>query len=130
VADTTRTLATRGIDALAVMRIAAGLLAWLQPALTARLFGVSDSADGSSGNYPWRLFGVRDIVIGVGTLRSSGPQRRAFATAGLACDVADGAAGAIGMYRGEFSRPAAGSPVSVPAAAIAFGAWALRGAGR
>ncbi len=121
-------LATRGIDALAAMRIAAGLLAWLSPRQTARLFGMT----GQSGeaHYAWRLFGVRDIVLGIGTLRSSGAQRRAFATAGLACDVADGAAGAISLHRSDFTRTAAGAPVVVPALAVAFGAWALRGARR
>jgi len=121
-------LAARGIDALAAMRIAAGLLAWLSPRLTARLFGMS--GDSGAASYAWRLFGVRDVVLGVGTLRSSGAQRRAFATAGLACDVADGAAGAIGLHRNDFTRPMAGSPVVVPAIAVAFSAWALRGSGR
>ena len=88
------------------MRIAAGLLAWLSPRLTARLFGMS--GDSGAAGYAWRLFGVRDVVLGVGTLRSSGAQRRAFAAAGLACDVADGAAGAISLYRNDFTRPMAG----------------------
>ncbi len=121
-------LAARGIDALAAMRIAAGLLAWLNPRLTARLFGMS--GEGGDSHYAWRLFGIRDVVLGVGTLKSSGTQRRAFAAAGLACDVADGAAGGIGLYRKDFTRSAAGAPVLVPALAVAFGAWALRGAGR
>ena len=121
-------LATRGIDALAVMRIAAGLLAWLRPRRTARLFGMTGAS--RDAHYAWRLFGVRDIALGIGTLRSSGAQRRAFATAGLACDAADGAAGAISLYRRDFTRPMAGSPVVVPALAVALGAWALRGARR
>jgi hypothetical protein len=90
-------LAARGIDELAAMRIAAGLLAWLSPRLTARLFGMSGESGDS--HYAWRLFGVRDIALGIGTLRSSGAQRRAFATAGLARDAADGAAGAISGRR-------------------------------
>ena len=94
---------------MAAMRIAAGLVAWFSPRLTARLFG------------------VRDVMLGAGTLRSSGAQRRAFAIAGLACDVADGAAGAMSLYRNDFTRSTAGAPVLVPALAVAFGAWALRG---
>jgi hypothetical protein len=121
-------IATRGIDTLAAVRIAAGLLAWLSPGLTARLFGVT--GESRDAHYAWRLFGVRDIVLGIGTLRSSGAQRRAFATAGLACDAADGAAGALSLYRSDFTRSTAGAPVVVPALAIAFGAWALRGARR
>ncbi|OBB01599.1 hypothetical protein A5662_01050 [Mycobacteriaceae bacterium 1482268.1] len=126
--DASRRLADGGIAALAAMRIAAGVLAWLNPRLIARLFGMPDS--GRPSHYAWRLFAVRDAVLGVATLGSSGGQRRAFATAGLACDVADGAAGAISVYRNDFTRSTAGAPVLVPAIAVAFGAWALRGAGR
>ncbi len=121
-------LAARSIDALASMRIAAGVLAWLNPRLTARLFGMS-GGNGDS-HYAWRLFGVRDVVLGIGTLRSSGAQRSAFAAAGLACDVADGTAGAIGLHRNDFTRSTAGAPVLVPAIAVAIGAWALSGRGR
>ena len=126
--ESSRRLATRGIDALASIRIAAGVLAWLNPRLIARLFGMS----GGSGDslYAWRLFGIRDIVLGIATLRSSGTQRRAFAAAGLACDVADGGAGAISLYRNDFTRSTAGAPVLVPAIAVAVGAWALSGSGR
>ena len=125
--ETARCPATRSIDALASMRIAAGVLAWLNPRLTARLFGMSGGSGDS--HYAWRLFGVRDVVLGIGTLRSSGTQRRAFAAAGLACDVADGAAGAISLYRNDFTRSTAGAPVLVPAIAVAVGAWALSGSG-
>ena len=118
----------RGVDVLAVMRIAAGVLAWLDPRFTARLFGLT--GDDGDAQYAWRLFGIRDVVLGIGTLASSGAQRRAFATAGLACDAADGAAGAISMSRNDFTRPASGAPVLVPAIAVAFGLWALRGTAR
>ena len=97
------------------------------PRSTARLFGLN--GEGGDSHYAWRLFGARDVVLGIGTLLSSGAQRRAFATAGLACDAADGAAGAISLYRNDFSRSAAGAPVLVPALAVAFGVWALRGRG-
>ena len=86
------------------------------------------SGDSGDSHYAWRLFGVRDVVLGIGTLRSSGAQRRAFATAGLACDIADGAAGAISLYRNDFTAFECRSPG--PAIAVAFGAWALRGTGR
>lgn len=124
-ADNQRSVAGRVVAALAIGRIAAGVLAWLSPSFTARVFGMD--ADGGQSHYAWRLFGVRDIVIGIGTLLSSGAQQRAFVTAGLACDVGDGAAGAVAMNRGDFARSAAGAPVTVPVLAVALGAWALRG---
>jgi hypothetical protein len=122
-----QSLADRIVIALALGRIAAGLLTWISPRLTARVFGLS--ADGGQSQYAWRLFGVRDVVIGLGSLQS-GAQRRAFVTAGLACDVADGAAGAISMSRGDFERSSAAAPVTVPVLAVVLGALALRGLGR
>jgi hypothetical protein len=129
VVDSQHSLAGRIVDALAVGRIAAGLLAWISPRLTARVFGMSagDDTDRGQSHYAWRLFGIRDVVIGLGTLRSSGAQRRAFVTAGMACDIGDGAAGAVALYRGDFTRSNAGAPVTVPMLAVALGAWALRG---
>jgi hypothetical protein len=121
-------LAERTVAVLGAGRIAAGALTWISPRLTAQVFGME--ADSGQSHYAWRLFGIRDVVIGLGTLLSSGAQRRAFVTAGLACDVADGAAGAIAMNRGDFARSAAGAPVTVPVLAVALGAWALRGLGR
>lgn len=103
-------------------------MTWISPRLTAKVFGME--ADSGQSHYAWRLFGIRDIVIGIGTLLSSGAQRRAFVSAGLVCDAADGAAGAIAMNRGDFQRSAAGAPVTVPVLAVALGAWALRGLGR
>jgi hypothetical protein len=122
-----QSLADRIVITLALGRIAAGLLTWISPRLTARVFGLS--ADGGQSQYAWRLFGVRDVVIGLGSLQS-GAQRRAFVTAGLACDVADGAAGAISMSRGDFERSSAAAPVTVPVLAVVLGALALRGLGR
>ena len=121
-------LVDRTIAALAIGRIVAGVLTWISPSLTARVFGMA--ADDGQSHYAWRLFGVRDVVIGIGTLQSSGPLRRAFITAGLACDVGDGAAGAIALSRGDFQRSSAGAPVTVPVLAVVLGAWVLRGLGR
>lgn len=117
------TLAEAGILSLAAMRVGIGTLAWAKPDLAAKLFGF-DEPDGQS-RYTWRLFGVRDVVVGLGTLTSGGPQRRTWATVGLACDVADGAAGALG--RRDVPAKSAAAMVGVPAAAVAFGTWALSG---
>jgi hypothetical protein len=114
-------LATAGIVSLAAMRIGIGALAWANPDLTAKLFGFG-APDGQA-RYTWRLFGVRDVVVGLGTVTARGDRRRTWATVGLACDVADGAAGALG--RGDVKPLSAAAMVGVPAAAVGFGAWAL-----
>ena len=126
-ADETRSrrerFATTGVVSLAAMRIGIGALAWAKPDLTARLFGFG-APDGQA-RYTWRLFGARDVVVGLGTVTSRGARRRTWAGVGLACDVADGAAGALG--RGDVRPLSAAAMIGVPAAAVGFGAWALLG---
>ena len=114
-------LADAGILSLAAMRIGIGALAWARPETDSKLFGLP-RPDGQA-RYLWRLFGVRDLLVGLGTVTTTGPRRRTWARVGLACDVADGAAGALG--RGEVDRISAAAMVGVPAAAVVFGAWAL-----
>lgn len=114
-------LATAGLVSLAAMRIGIGALAWSNPDLTAKLFGFGEP-DGQA-RYTWRLFGVRDVVVGLGTVTARGRRRRTWATVGLACDVADGAAGVLG--RGDVKPVSAAAMIGVPAAAVGFGAWAL-----
>ena len=100
--------------------------------LLARDGGAADAASSLFGfprpdgqaRYLWRLFGVRDVMVGLGTVASTGSRRRVWARVGLACDVADGTAGALG--RGAVTPLSAAAMVGVPAAAVAFGAWALR----
>lgn len=110
-----------GLVSLAAMRIGIGALAWARPDTAATLFGFP--APEGQARYLWRLFGVRDVLIGLGTVTSTGPRRRTWAGVGLACDVADGAAGALG--RNDVRRVSAAAMMGVPAAAVAFGAWAL-----
>lgn len=114
-------VADTGVVALAAMRIGIGALAWARPDVTARLFGFPDP-DGQA-RYVWRLFGVRDVLVGLGTVTSSGQRRRTWARVGLVCDVADGAAGVLG--REEVKPVSAAAMIGVPAAAVAFGSWAL-----
>ncbi|MDY6997025.1 MAG: hypothetical protein SW019_10535 [Actinomycetota bacterium] len=121
-AKRTERLAEAGIVSLAAMRIGVGVAAWARPDLAAKTFGMS-APDGQA-RYVWRLFGVRDAVIGLGTVSTSGSRRRTWAQVGLACDVADGAAGALAGS--SVNRVTAAAMVGVPAAAVAFGAWALR----
>ena len=119
-------VATAGLISLAAMRIGIGALAWARPGVTARLFGFCEP-DGQA-RYTWRLFGVRDVVVGLGTVTSRGARRRTWAGVGLACDIADGAAGTLG--RRDVKPISAAAMIGVPAAAVGFGAWALTRGGR
>jgi hypothetical protein len=60
----------------------------------------------------------------LGTLGSTGTQRRTWATFGVMCDVADGVAAAIGRADGQLPPSTTRGLVAVPAAAVLLGAWA------
>ena len=112
-------------DAVAIARIAVGAGTWLAPNLSGRLFGL-DPEGNPQLPYVGRLFGVRDVVLGAGVLRSSRKQKDVWATAGLACDVADAAAGAIAGLRGQLPPPAAALVTVTAAGFAAAGYWLLQ----
>jgi hypothetical protein len=112
-------------DAVAIGRIVVGATAYLTPNLSGRLFGL-DPEGNPQLPYVGRLFGARDVVLGAGVLRSSKKQKDAWATAGLACDVADVGAGALAGMRGQLP-PAAAALVTATAAGFAVaGYWLLQ----
>jgi uncharacterized protein DUF4267 len=113
------------VVALSAMRIGIGALAWASPSSAAKLFGMPRAAAAESP-YLWRLFGIRDVVVGTATLRASGPDRRTWVAFGLICDAADGAAAAISRRDGGLPASTA-ALVAVPAAAVGLGAWLLAG---
>src|SRR3954465_3056612 len=100
------------IAALAGLRAVIGASAWAAPDLSGRLFGLDPDANPQAG-YLGRLFGVRDLVLGVGTLRAEGDARklwppagiprRLWVGAGIACDAADAAASLLGKRNGTLS---------------------------
>jgi hypothetical protein len=109
------------VNAIAISRIAVGAGAWLTPNLSGRLFGL-DPEGNPQLPYVGRLFGARDVALGAGTLRSPRKQKDLWLTAGVACDVADVAAGVLAGARGQLPASAA-ALVSATA-----GAFALAGA--
>ena len=115
----------RALDAIAIGRVVVGASSYLAPNLTGRLFGL-DPDGNPQASYPARLFGARDVVLGAGVLRSPKKQKVQWATAGVACDVADIGAGVMAGVRGQLP-PAAAAMVSATAAGFAIaGAWLLQ----
>src|SRR3954462_8692409 len=80
------------IKSLATLRMAIGASAWAPPRLAGKAFGL-DAEGNPQSPYLARLFGVRDIALGVGTLATTGEARRQWLTLGVMCDAADAAAG-------------------------------------
>jgi len=77
-----------------------GVGAWLTPRLSGRLFGL-DPDGNPQAPYLARLFGARDVALAVGLNSSSGSQRSQWLRIGIACDLADAAAGVLAGRRGE-----------------------------
>jgi hypothetical protein len=96
----------RAINAIAAGRIAVGAAAWLAPNLSGRLFGLDPEAN-PQASYVGRLFGARDVVLGAGAIRAPRKQKDTWLVAGLACDVADVAAGTVAGARGTLPLPSA-----------------------
>ena len=113
----------KAINAIAIGRIVVGSIAWIAPRQAGRLFGL-DPDGNPQAPYLGRLFGARDVVLGVGALRAPRKQKNNWLVAGLACDVADTAAGAMAGARGTLPLPAA-AMVTATAAGFAVAGVAL-----
>jgi hypothetical protein len=115
----------KAVNAIAAGRVGIGAAAWLAPNLSGRLFGL-DPEGNPQASYLGRLFGARDVALGAGALRSPRKQKDAWVAAGMACDVADVAAGALAGVRGTLP-PASAAMVTATAAFFAFtSAWLLQ----
>src|SRR6202162_2690326 len=88
------------VQGLVGLRSAIGVGAWLAPRLSGRLFGLDPDAN-PQAPYLGRLFGARDAALAFGLSTSSGGQRLQCLRIGIACDLADAAAGMLAGRRGE-----------------------------
>src|SRR5947208_8106461 len=82
-----------------------GVGAWLTPRLSGRPFGL-DPDGNPQAPYLARLFGVRDVVLGIGLSSSSGAERQQWLRLGVACDLADAAAGVLAGRSGSLPKRA------------------------
>ena len=116
--------AEQSVKAICGLRIAVGLLAWIAPNLAAKLFGL-DPAHNPQAPYLGRLFGIRDVVLGVGTMVAQGDDRKSWLMAGLACDTADAAAAGLGYRNGYLTGPTTALLTAPALTGIGLGAVAL-----
>lgn len=110
--------------ALAGLRIVIGLLSWFAPNLAGTLFGL-DVKRNKQAPYLARLFGVRDVALGIGTLMAKGAARRTWLQVGLLCDTADAAAAGIGHRDGYLDAQTAIMVAAPAVAAVGLGSAAL-----
>ena len=112
-------------NAIAASRIAVGAGTWLTPNLAGRLFGL-DPEGNPQLPYVGRLFGARDVALGTGVLRSPRKGKDAWLAAGLACDVADAAAGVLAGARGQLPVSTAALVTATAGAFALAGVWLLQ----
>ena len=111
------------VQGLVRLRAAVGAGAWLAPRFSGRLFGL-DPAANPQAPYLGRLFGARDVALAVGLSTSTGAERAQWLRLGVACDLADAAAGVLAGRRGELPKRAT---VLVTATALTVAALGIAG---
>jgi hypothetical protein len=114
------------VTGLSLGRIAVGTVSFARPEAAAGLLGL-DVANNPQSPYLARLFGSREIAIGVLTLVSRGATQRNLVLAGIGIDLADAATGVLGIQ--DKTVPAKTGGVLIPTAigAVLAGIAGLRG---
>jgi hypothetical protein len=87
------------------VRFLLGTTSWFTPRFFMAAIGM-DPYGNPQAAYMSRLFGVRDLTLGLGLAATKGDARRLWWRLGVLCDVGDAAAGAVSSRRGEL--PAGG----------------------
>jgi hypothetical protein len=116
----------QAIRSLAGVRMAIGTSAWATPRLAGKAFGL-DSDSNPQSPYLARLFGVRDIALGIGALTTTGESRRHWLALGLFCDAADAAAGVLAGRAGYLPKIPTVLVTGTALVAAGLGAVALAG---
>ena len=109
---------------LSGLRVAIGAGAWAAPNTTGKLFGL-DPGNNPQAAFLARLFGVRDVALGVGTTATTGSSRRMWWQLGIACDLLDAAAAALAARNGTVPKAAAVMAGATALAAVGLGVAAL-----
>ena len=110
---------------LPVVRIAVGAGSYAFPEQTGPLFGFSVNPESA---YLARLFGIRDVAMGLGYLTAKSESKKLWLGLGLACDAADAVGGILGLKGGAPKRAMIMSTATA-LLAVGLGVSALTGAG-
>jgi hypothetical protein len=108
---------------LASSRAAIGAFTWVAPQSAAKVLGLD--ADPKSA-FIARLFGVRDVALGVGTLSAEGDARRTWLALALFCDALDAAAALLAHRDGSMRPQTAALAGGAGVGGVVLGALALR----
>jgi hypothetical protein len=114
--------------AIPLARIAFGVGAWARPTAVGRTLGLPVPADHAAILFT-RVFAARDVALGAGALVGAPRSRNAAIALGIACDVADAAAGILILREGGPKRAGVLTALAATGGA-AVGVLALAAAGR
>lgn len=109
---------------LSLGRIAVGSLALANPEMAAKTFQL-DPTSNPQLPYVVRLFGAREVALGLVTLLSRGRARRGIIGLGVAVDAADAATGYLAMQDGTVSRKTAYTLIVPAVGAVGSGLLGL-----
>ena len=115
------TLSRYGVQFISLGRIFAGALSWASPQLSSRVFLLGGSAPDGRASLLARLFGVRDLALGLALQHPSADVRKVALQAGVAIDSADVLATVLAVREGAPKS----SLLGVAAGAAMFVALAL-----
>jgi hypothetical protein len=78
-------------QALPALRLAIGAGAFAAPTLTGKAFGLN-TKDNHEATFLGRLFGIRDVALGIGQTVASGESSALWWQLGVVCDLGDAVA--------------------------------------
>lgn len=110
---------------LAAIRIFNGTAALLAPQFLLRRLGTDLSQD-RSGIYPFRMFGIRTVLIGADLLLLQGEQRRRATQLAVLIHASDTVAAATAGLRGDLPRKAAATTTLISAGNTVLAVLATR----
>jgi hypothetical protein len=90
-------------QALPALRLAIGAGAYAFPDLTGKIFGFQIQGN-HEAVFMGRLFGARDIALGLGVIAAQDDGKRLWWQLGVLCDAADAVAGIMGIRAGAPKR--------------------------
>lgn len=112
------------VTSISLVRIGIGALSVARPELAAKAFRL-DHLGNPQMSYMTRMFGSREVALGLVTLVSKGRSRRALTTLGIAVDGSDAFAGFDAGRTGAVSQTTSGFLTAPAVLAIAGGLLGL-----
>lgn len=112
------------VTSISLVRIAIGALSVARPDLASKAFRL-DHANNPQMSYMTRMFGSREVALGLITVVSKGRSRRALTALGIAVDGSDAFAGFDAGRTGAVSQTTSGFLTAPAVLAVAGGLLGL-----